>query len=422
MTPELWWQEGVPPVSIRLHPQKGEALSKYGEEVPWCPTGRYLPERPVFTLDPHFHAGAYYVQEASSMFLTSLAHLFKEQKIRRVLDLCAAPGGKSTLLAELLDPDGFLVANEVIKSRVGVLAQNMAKWGYAHVAVTNNDAKDFSRLPHCFDAILADLPCSGEGMFRKDPQAMQAWSPDAVRLCADRQRRIVADVWEALRPGGYLIYSTCTFNRLENEENVSWICDSLGASICPVPVHPDWGILEQEGCYRFLPYRLRGEGLFFALLQKHDRDNPFLRKPSRTNRRAEQQGPVGWLDASCGLFAKGDLIKALPVDWAPEVGTWEALLRVVQSGVAVARFKGKEWIPQADLAFAPILRIDAFPVVEVDLSVALRYLAKESFALPGAPIGYIMIAYQGNRLGFAKNLGSRINNLYPSSSRIRMGI
>ena len=411
------------PVSIRLHPLKQHHLPHFAEQVPWCPTGRYLAERPIFTLDPHFHAGAYYVQEASSMFLAQWAPLFKEQGIKRVLDLCAAPGGKATLLAEMWPHEGILIANETIRSRVPALCDNMAKWGYAHVAVTNNDAKDFANLPNYFDAILVDAPCSGEGMFRKDPKAIKEWSPEAVQLCAQRQRRIVADVWEALRPGGYLIYSTCTFNRLENEENVAWMCAYLGAEKCTIQIDPAWGILEQEGCYRFLPDRLKGEGLFVALLQKSPkRTGAFRQAQCDHPPLAEQKGPASWLQPEYNLFVKNDLIKAFSTTLASVMRPIESCLRVVQSGVAVARKKGSDWIPEADLALSPIMRPDAFPVVTVDLSTARRYLARETFAWPDAPLGYILIQYQGSCLGFAKNVGTRINNLYPPARRIRMGI
>ena len=360
------------------------------------------------------------------MFLAQMEGLFSKEPLKRVLDLCAAPGGKATLLAQMLPSDGLLVANEAIRSRVGALCENMAKWGYSHVVVTHNDPKDFARLPQYFDAILVDAPCSGEGMFRKEPQAVEDWSPDTVLLCAQRQRRIVADVWEALRPGGYLIYSTCTFNRLENEENVAWICTQLGASLRPVLPLSDWGILEQEGCYRFVPNRLRGEGFFFALLQKDGGGEPSrCPKPLGAKRATplnRQLAPAGWLTDGYSLLAKGDLIKALPKDLATEMTGLEALLRVVHSGAAVARSKGHDWIPEGDLALSLALHPNAFPAVEVDLATARRYLARESLVIKDAPLGYLLVQYQGSRLGFAKNLGTRSNNLYPQSRRIRMGV
>ena len=410
------------PVSIRLHPQKQVDVPEYAACVPWCSTGRYLSDRPSFTLDPYFHAGAYYVQEASSMFPAQLKMFFKEQCIERVLDLCAAPGGKSTLLAETLPPEGILVTNEVIQSRVTILAQNMAKWGYPNVVVTQNDARDFVRLPHYFDALLVDAPCSGEGMFRKEPKAIQEWSLEAVELCAQRQRRIVADVWEALRPGGYLIYSPCTFNRKENEEVVDWICSHLGATPCPVPVCSEWGVWVQNGCYRFLPHRLKGEGFCMTLLQKKSAERVGKRKLMGGNKKIsplpKQQSPALWVQDSCSFFAKGEIIKALPAPQAQEMIELENRLRVIQSGVAVARIKGRDLIPDADLALSSVICPDAFAVVEVDLPTAQRYLARESFTLANAPLGYLLIQYKGSRLGFAKNVGTRINNLYPLNRRI----
>ena len=450
----------APTVSLRLCPPKQAEIDakraeqdanrleqnilKFDADVPWCTTGRFLLERPIFTLDPHFHAGAYYVQEASSMFLAQMAPFYKKQGIKRVLDLCGAPGGKSTLLAEMLPEDGILVANEVIRSRVSILSENVAKWGYPNVVVTNNDAKDFQVLPRYFDLLLIDAPCSGEGMFRKEQKAKDEWSLAAVRLCAERQRRIVADVWETLRPGGFLIYSTCTFNRHENEENVAWICTHLGAKVVPLHLPPDWGIMEQEGCYRFLPHRIKGEGLFFALLQKNgiadeSHCNSAQKKDVTTAAKSlilphmkkimpVREASVTWVresvrsncvGESVRLYAKGALLKALPEKLASEMVALENVLNVVQSGVAVARAKGKDWAPEPDLALSPIMQPDAFPVVEVDLITARRYLARESITLPHAPSGYIIIQYQGSRLCFAKNIGSRINNLYPQARRIR---
>ena len=257
-------------------------------------------------------------------------------------------------------------------------------------------------------------------MFRKDPEAQKEWSPQVVQLCAERQRRIVADVWEALRPDGYLIYSTCTYNRTENEDNVAWICTRLGAEKCVVNIDPSWGILEQEGGYRFLPDRLKGEGFFFALLQK--RGTAKRKQPKLTG--AQKVATIkrqAWVTAPFGLFTKGDLIKALPVNEALEVVWLETVLRVKQSGVAVARVKGNDWVPEADLALSPIMCPDVFPVVEIDIDKGRRYLAREAITLTGAPLGYVAIQYEGSRLGFAKNVGFRINNLYPPERRIRMG-
>ena len=255
-----------PAVSVRVNPFKMTlaALRDHfgplaGDPVGWAPEeGFYLKDRPSFTFDPLFHAGAYYVQEASSMYVGSLF----EQAVRemgrcsglRVLDLCAAPGGKTTQLLSHLEPSSLLVANEVVPARATVLAENVARWGCSNVAVTSSDPAAFTALKDFFDFVLVDAPCSGEGMFRKDPRAVAEWSPDTVRLCAARQRRILADVWPSLRPGGFLVYSTCTFNPFENEENVDWLCSTFDAAC-----------LSQR---HFYPGEERGEGFFAALVHK----------------------------------------------------------------------------------------------------------------------------------------------------------
>ncbi len=257
----------APEVSVRVNPFKLTltALRDHfgkmaGEPVPWAPEEAfYLRERPSFTLDPLFHAGAYYVQEASSMYAGRLFECALDGLGRRtglrVLDLCAAPGGKTTQLLSHLDETSLLVANEVVPARATVLAENVARWGCSNVAVTQSDPSAFTALRGWFDGVVTDVPCSGEGMFRKDERAVAEWSPDTVRLCAARQRRIVGDVWPALAPGGYLIYSTCTFNRQEDEDNVDWICRELGGTC-----------LEMR---HFYPGEDRGEGFFAALIHKH---------------------------------------------------------------------------------------------------------------------------------------------------------
>jgi len=309
--------ETEPPVSIRINPCKsdpfqlnaeGRLLLAQMEKIPWCTTGYYLPQRPSFTYDPLFHAGAYYVQEASSMFLeqavlTILADPRMSKSGIKALDLCAAPGGKSTHLLTLLPNDSLLVSNEIIRNRSLILAENIAKWGNANVIITQNDPKDFGYIPHFFDVIVADLPCSGEGLFRKYPEAANEWSIEQVKLCASRQRRIIRDVWRTLKPGGYLIYSTCTFNAEENEDNIEALSEELGAEILPIPINTHWNISDARclcpvadlaaaqfsnpraymtperdlaaahrislpPVYRFFPHRTRGEGFFLALLRK----------------------------------------------------------------------------------------------------------------------------------------------------------
>lgn len=277
--------DGTPPVSVRWNPYKTQSPAE-GIPVAWCRYGRYLPERPSFTTDPLFHAGAYYVQEASSMFVEHLLRSTTEPEGARILDLCAAPGGKATLYSTLAGGDGIVIANEVIRSRALILADNIRKWGIGNTMVTNNDPAHFAGLGEWFDAVAVDAPCSGEGMFRKSPEARGEWSEANVRLCAARQRRIVSDAWAALRPGGVLIYSTCTFNRTEDEENVRWIAEELGGEDAGAMVPPDWGIEEREAggvrCFRLWPHRIAGEGFFAAAIRKGgQRGRPFGRSHAR---------------------------------------------------------------------------------------------------------------------------------------------
>ncbi|MBQ5819438.1 MAG: RsmB/NOP family class I SAM-dependent RNA methyltransferase, partial [Bacteroides sp.] len=265
------------PISIRLNEEKVPNLSSAPiyNKVPWCATGCYLDHRPTFTFDPLFHAGAYYVQEASSMFVEQALKQYVHSPVL-MLDLCAAPGGKSTLARSVLPQGSLLVANEVMRQRAQVLAENLTKWGHPDVIVTNNDPADFTQLTDMFDVILTDVPCSGEGMFRKDEVAVSEWSTDNVEICWQRQRRILADIWPSLKEGGLLIYSTCTYNTQENEENVRWIADELGADILPLNIDAEWGITSNLlpdaafPVYRFLPHKAQGEGLFLAVLRKRD--------------------------------------------------------------------------------------------------------------------------------------------------------
>ncbi|MBP5210366.1 MAG: RsmB/NOP family class I SAM-dependent RNA methyltransferase, partial [Bacteroidales bacterium] len=235
--------------------------------VLWCQDGIYLKERPSFALDPLFHAGAYYVQEASSMSVVSvLKALNAEGTSLRILDLCAAPGGKTTAIASAIDGGSLLVANEVIRSRATVLAENVSKWGRSNVVVTNSDPADFKKVPGFFDVVFADVPCSGEGMFRKDSEAVEQWSAANVALCSSRQRKIVADAWTSLRPGGYLVYSTCTYNHFENDDNVAWIASELGAQVVDIQIE---GAVKTRCGLQFVPGITRGEGFFCALLRKN---------------------------------------------------------------------------------------------------------------------------------------------------------
>lgn len=431
-----------PSLSVRANLAKisTEGLAEYFYDyydgiVPWCPEGLYLKSRPSFTLDPLFHAGYYYVQEASSMYTGVLlkraisqlsegspfdrfgvspssdrpeGSISTEGPGLRLLDLSAAPGGKSTHILSIIDPNDLLVSNEVIRSRASILAENIARWGYPNVVVSNNDPADFIALDDFFDIVLVDAPCSGEGMFRKDPDALKEWSVDNVRLCASRQRRIVSDIWQALRSGGYFIYSTCTFNTLENDENVAWIASELGAEL-----------IEQR---QFLPGEERGEGFFIALLRKNGDYYPSVK--NLAIKKSQIPACASYILQDLGQFTfslKGDLWKVIPSQLVTDIKALESSLKVIRSGVAVAVQKGRDIIPEADLALSMVLDKKAFHTVELSIEDALKFLSKENLVFgTEVPLGYLLVCFEGAPLGFVKNLGRRSNNLHPISRRIRM--
>lgn len=430
-------------VSVRLNPfKKGAAFS--GRDVQWNPCGRILQERPSFTLDPYFHAGAYYVQDSSSMFV---GHVFRSLVSRmdfpkgrplRVLDLCAAPGGKTTDLAASLrgmfGDDFLLVSNEVMKSRVGILADNVALWGDPNVVVTSDDPKAFAALPGFFDVIVADVPCSGEGMFRKDEQAQQQWSEDNVALCEARQRRIVADVWPSLAKGGLFVYSTCTFNIHENDGNVLWISRELGAE--PLLSGDDSfgfkGVIKTDLGYSLVPGFVEGEGQYCSALCKTSEDFSYDMIPDVPHRkgRPQRNEKTTVLPADAGRLLnrnvrfrfRGDVAVAVPENIWTDLTMLETMLHVIASGCAVGTVKGKDLVPDADLALSLMLEESAFPAADVDLDTALAFLHRDAVTLPDMERGFILIRYGGIPLGFVKNIGNRCNNLHPQSRRIRMNI
>lgn len=452
--------------AVRANPAKAEARSLRsgftgaGEFVPWCGDAFYLDERPVFSLDPMLHAGAYYVQDPSAMFVGTVAEtVISEFEVPlKVLDLCAAPGGKSTAVAAALRPSDLLVSNEVIGSRASILAENMVKWGACNSVVTNNDPKDFAKLGATFDIILADVPCSGEGMFRKDAGAVAEWSPENVRLCAARQRRIIADVWNSLREGGYLIYSTCTFNSSENDDNVEWICRELGAETCA----PDSAALQTcfapgqaalRACslrelvlrdnaasggaiatrygLQFAPGITRGEGQFVALMRKTAPANVgrqgkpvSVKGQSGKSSKSAKSIKCDWVLPGMSCYevetAAGKILKAYPAPIESDIHHIESNLKSIRSGVAVAYVKGRDLVPQADLALSQAFNRDAFPQIELTKEQALQFLRCEALRLPDAPKGFITVTYEHLPLGFVKNLGNRANNLFPQAWRLRM--
>lgn len=424
------------PVSIRVNPLKQCDLSYLPTDcaVPWSPCGLYLRERPSFTLDPLFHAGAYYVQDASAMFVgwmfRQVLSLLSGDGTQasaggkaglNVLDLCAAPGGKTTdaaaSLREALGSEFLLVSNEVIRSRAAVLADNVALWGDPNVVVSSSDPAEFGRLRGMFDIIIADVPCSGEGMFRKSENAVRMWSEDNVALCASRQRRIVADVWDALAPGGVLVYSTCTFNDAENDGNVSWIADEFGGEVLRFDM-PFEGPRATRCGFLLHPDSVRGEGQYCAAIRKGgaraDRTD-IRRAGNRESDDTHRQDSVSMFDRNGEIYALPDYVASA----MQQIGR---KINVLSAGVHAFTVKGNDRIPCADLCLSALLDPDDFPAVELSRLEALHFLHKDSLNLHDAPAGYVVVTYAGLPLGFVKNLGNRANNLHPASRRILMNI
>lgn len=438
-------------VSIRLNRAKTSDIpfdtDTVGKPVAWCNDGFYLKERPLFTLDPLLHAGAYYVQEASSMFLshvvgTLLGKRTADDDIEKtdlaplaILDMCAAPGGKSTILRTMMPQDSLLIANEPIGRRANILSENIQKQGFPNTIVTNNYPKDFSRSGIMFDFILCDVPCSGEGMFRKDRQAIEEWSPQSVAKCQALQREIVSEAWKCLRDGGTMIYSTCTFNTRENEENIRWIADELGGEVIDIPTEPSWNISGSllkdfnMPVYRFIPGKTEGEGLFMAVIRKKDDTTIYSKANRNIKGKNRNNGKNGTVDLSkyirraddfTTIETDGDIV-AFPKMWEQIYKTARKNLRIVHAGITIGQTKGRDFIPHQALALSTILKKDAFPCVDLEYEDAIKYLRKESIELHGdVPRGYVVVCYKGLPLGFVKNIGNRSNNLYPNEWRVRM--
>lgn len=417
-----------PPVSIRTHPFKNNGTHRF-EPVPWSAFGRYLPARPSFTLDPLFHAGSYYVQEPSSMFLEqALRQTVDLDQPLNVLDLCAAPGGKSTHILSLINRQSLLVSNEVIRSRALILSENIQKWGYPNALITNNDPADFRELPGFFDVMVIDAPCSGEGLFRKDEDAMDEWSPHAVQLCSARQKRILAEAWGALKENGILIYCTCTYNGFENEENLRWLSENYGGEFLPLNTDPTWGVHEvrERGVtgYRFFPHRARGEGFFLSVFRKTASSETLRMKGKGAVARPSkkiQNRLEHWINnfAAATCFQFNDLLFYTPAFREKEVDYLLQRLKIVYAGTNLAAVKHEKLIPAHALALSVEINRNSFPKVQLDEPDALRYLRREAFPLPGNP-GFTLVTFNDLPLGWVNILPGRVNNLYPSEWRIRL--
>jgi len=415
-------KEGVPPVSLRINPGK---LSQNMDldPIPWSACGYYLAERPSFISDPWWHAGAYYVQEASSMLIEQAIKQYVPQEAITAIDLCAAPGGKTTHLQSLLHPNSLIIANEVIKQRATILAQNVEQWGCDNIWITSHDPERIGQLTHLADVLLIDAPCSGEGLFRRDHNAIQEWSPDHVSLCSNRQQRIVHDVWDALKPGGLLIYSTCTFNLAENEQNLALFTDELGIEWLPLKINANWGLTTQKGIngYHAFPGLAQGEGFFLAVGRKPEEPLNSI-QPKRSKRsNLTKLTSTPWNSA----FTNPDHYSITPKQTVIQVNH-ESLFHSLQqvaptfrTGITIGEEKKGILIPSHAMALAQSLNSEAFSTLDVDLETAYRFLKKE--VLPGdlaKKRGMWLLRYQQLPIGWVKHVGNRMNNLLPISRRI----
>jgi len=412
-----------PPTSIRINLFK--PITKFDNEEPtvWCSNGRYLAERPSFTFDPLFHAGCYYVQEASSMFVEQIWRLINpDNRTVRVLDMCAAPGGKSTHLLSLMNNHSLLVTNEVIPNRNRILQENITKWGKPNVAVTQNKPEDFAKLPNHFDIVLVDAPCSGEGLFRKDKNAMDEWSETNVEMCSIRQKDILQYAIECLKPGGHIIYSTCTYEPAENDDSVKWM-EQQGLNALNIEHFTEtFGAVSTDKGLQFYPHKVKGEGFYISVLQKQGTNtyhsiSANYKLPNNPAALADIASQFLSKPEEYLLTEKKDLIIALPAQLQHDIRQISGTLHMRHAGILLGTRKGKDFIPAHDLALSTEIRAD-LPFAEVTETEAIAYLRCEPIKLDTTHRGWCLVKYQGYNLGWAKVMDNRVNNYYPRELRI----
>lgn len=419
--------------SVRVNPAKWQATDSIYDQslredlrIPWTELGYYLPARPSFTFDPLFHAGCYYVQEASSMFLElALRQTIDLSQSIRVLDLCGAPGGKSTHIQSLIAPESLLVTNEVIKSRVSILEQNIIKWGASNTIVTNNDPQHLSRLGSFFDVMVVDAPCSGSGLFRRDPEAINEWSVNNVALCSQRQQRILSDALPALKEGGILIYSTCSYSKEEDEEIGDWLIREQGMEALPLQIQEGWGIVStvsQEGAhgYRFFPDKVKGEGFFLSCFRKTlgSEEGKVRVKKSEAPGKNERAVLEKWVNtAGMDFFYDRDAIIAVPSNLSSDYATIKSNLNVYYAGVSIGQVLRDKLVPSHALALSKLLS-NTVPSWELPYEQAVKYLQRGEMNLQPQKTGWQVVSYHGHALGWINALPNRINNYYPKEMRI----
>lgn len=418
--------------SVRINPAKpalpnGETYDPLAggsstSAIPWSRYGYYLATRPSFTFDPFFHAGCYYVQEASSMFLEqAFVQLLDLSSPLKILDLSAAPGGKSTHIQSLLGPQSLLVSNEVIRARANILQDNIIKWGAPNVIVTQNDPRDFSRLGGYFDVIVVDAPCSGSGLFRRDPQAMEEWSPQHVELCSQRQRRILADAWPSLKEGGLLVYSTCSYSSQEDEDIVAWMKKDFAVDYLPLSIDPAWGITDTGNGFRFWPDKVKGEGFFLSCFRKTAGEpGVFPRSKNKIDRleKKEQMMVEKWVDSSELEFVKHlNTVYAWPVNLFNDCAWILQQLKVIYSGIMIGELMRDKLVPSHALAMTNKVAT-SIPRISLDSSRAIQFLQRKELDWSVQDKGWHLVEYEGKILGWANVLSHRVNNYYPKELRI----
>lgn len=424
-------EEAQSPTSIRINPAKpatGNGQPEtFASHVPWCSTGYYLSQRPSFTFDPLFHAGCYYVQEASSMFLEqAFKQLVNLSQPLKVLDLCAAPGGKSTHVQSLISSDSLLVSNEVIKPRSIVLTDNVIKWGSANVFVTNNDPQAFQKLPGYFDALVIDAPCSGSGLFRKDEEAINEWSLNNVALCSRRQQRILADALPCLKEGGLLVYSTCSYSAEEDEAIADWLVQNTEMENLSLNVEGFDGIVkttspQTASCgYRFYPDKLKGEGFFLACFRKRGSESNGKLRPSKPEIVSAKQKAIvaQWIEATGFEFIRfRDGIFALPQTFLNDFATLQPLLNLQYIGINVGDVMKEKLVPHHALAQSLFVK-ENVAAVDLQYDDAIRYLQRAELSFVPETTGWQLAQYGGHNLGWLNALTNRVNNYYPKGLRI----
>ena len=420
--------QDTPPISIRLNDHKKAAFPSQLERVLWSKNGYYLTERPIFTLDPNFHAGAYYVQEAASMFLQYVIQsLYQEKDPIIALDLCAAPGGKSTILSSQLPPNSLLIANEVIKTRYNILRENLTKWGTSHLITTQLDSKQFHQLPGFFDLVLVDAPCSGEGLFRKDPKAIEEWSLENVKLCSARQRRILGNIVDSIKDDGLLIYCTCTYNEEENARNATWLHSNFELEPIELTIPNEWQITSKSFGYQFYPHKTKGEGFYLSIFRKKGGSMNRSKKDRGLKNfqklpKAELRTISPWLsklEDHQYYISYDQQIIAFPRSYSAILPILEKSFHKFEMGTALGTIKGNQLIPAHALALSTLLN-RGLPTIKLTKEQALKYLAKEDLQLNTGKNGWHLVAYNSNSLGWIKQVSRRINNYYPKNWRIRM--